>query len=133
MKRFLILALAALGLFFLFVRARKPNPSSTPENVVNEILDNALESQYFFRYNYELRGEDSHGSGAFGAKRGDRTHQGLDLKYAPNQPFRIPFECVFIRRGQVYRHDSKYRLMEFKGLNQYKNLKMKVMYLFSNG
>lgn len=77
-----------------------------------------------------LRDCDSHGCGHFGAPRGDRTHQGLDIRSDPLAPFPVPFDCEIIRYGVVDNQSPTYHLIEIKGTQgQFKNWKCKLMYL----
>lgn len=55
----------------------------------------------------ELR-EDAAGSGRFGARRGSRTHQGLDLIAKPGDPVFAPFRGRFIRTSRPYRTDGRF-------------------------
>lgn len=82
-----------------------------------------------FLSGYQLRGNDPTGYGHFGAPRGKRKHKGLDLKASPRSPFKAPFDCKIIRKGQVYGGDVRYTLAEIKGVGQFKDLTAKVMYL----
>lgn len=76
-----------------------------------------------------LRGLDPTGHGHYGAKRGSRLHNGLDLKYAPFVDFPAPFDCKIIRTGYPYANDRRYLLAEIQGVGQYDHLKAKVMYM----
>jgi murein DD-endopeptidase MepM/ murein hydrolase activator NlpD len=52
--------------------------------------------------------EDAAGSGRFGAPRGRRSHQGLDILVKEGDPIYAPFTGRFIRRAQPYETDSRY-------------------------
>jgi murein DD-endopeptidase MepM/ murein hydrolase activator NlpD len=55
----------------------------------------------------ELR-EDAAGSGRFGARRGHRTHQGIDLLADPGEPLFAPASGIFVRAAQPYRGDRRF-------------------------
>lgn len=79
---------------------------------------------------FEPRGHDLHGSGHFGAPRGNRTHKGQDYQIQPGQPFLAPFDCILVRFGFVYAHDLKYRLLEVHSIDEdFPGYKAKLMYL----
>ena len=100
----------------------------------------SIASYFFYDYykkgrfmsSYSLRGVDSHGDGSFGAPRGARTHRGLDLYFQPNEPFIVPFDCIYKRKGTVYSLDNRYKLMEFSGLGRFSDFTFKAMYLDSD-
>ncbi|WP_291866676.1 hypothetical protein, partial [Maribacter sp.] len=41
-------------------------------------------------YNQKIRGNDVHGSGAYGASRGDKIHNGEDIIAQPGQAIKAP-------------------------------------------
>ncbi len=49
-----------------------------------------------------VRGRDDWGSGAFGASRGDRTHQGADFICTPGQAVVAPCKCYIVREARPY-------------------------------
>ena len=56
-----------------------------------------------------IRGNDAHGSGAFGASRNDKVHQGLDVVVRPGQTIKSPIT------GKVVRHSFPYPDRSFTG------------------
>lgn len=58
---------------------------------------------------------DAAGQGHFGARRGKRTHQGLDLLATAGEPVMAPVAGTFIRSGRPYANDSRYRLAVIHG------------------
>jgi murein DD-endopeptidase MepM/ murein hydrolase activator NlpD len=52
--------------------------------------------------------EDAAGSGRFGAPRGRRSHQGIDILVRKGQAIYAPFTGRFIRKAQPYANDSRY-------------------------
>lgn len=51
---------------------------------------------------------DPAGYGHFGAKRGARTHNGVDLTVWPGQYIVSPTECIFERISNPYKTDSRW-------------------------
>lgn len=58
---------------------------------------------------------DRWGGGNFGAARGNRTHQGLDLVTEPGEAVRAPIDGRVVRFGFVYSGDNLYRLLVLQG------------------
>jgi len=54
---------------------------------------------------------DRYGSGAFGAGRVDKKHQGQDYLAYPSQPMASLFDCKVERIGQTYSDTKEYRLV----------------------
>lgn len=52
--------------------------------------------------------DDAAGSGRFGAPRGRRSHQGIDILVQEGDAIYAPFTGRFIRRSQPYASDSRY-------------------------
>lgn len=62
---------------------------------------------------------DPAGDGRFGAKRGDRTHRGLDLECRPGQVVYAPCEgFVELRPGRCYEDDGRFALLTIDGKRQ---------------
>ncbi len=55
-----------------------------------------------------IREDDPYGSGHYGAPRGRRTHNGIDIKASPGQPVTSPVSGTFVRRANPYKDDSNY-------------------------
>ena len=68
---------------------------------------------------------DPAGLGHFGAPRGMRLHQGLDLRVQPGEPVFSPVDGRFVRAGYPYRNDSRYRLAVLNG----EGYEVKAMYV----
>lgn len=65
----------------------------------------------------ETRGQDSFGSGAFGAPRGHKTHLGRDYIYESGQPVQAREEGQVIRIGRPYSNGAGseyYKLVEIR-------------------
>lgn len=64
---------------------------------------------------YRTRGCDAFGCGHFGASRGDRAHEGLDLAFNPREPVHTQFAGTVTRiNGQAYRSDPFYKIVDVK-------------------
>lgn len=68
---------------------------------------------------------DAAGKGHFGAPRGMRLHQGLDLEVEPGEPVFSPVDGRFIRAGYPYANDRTYRLAVLNG----EGYEVKAMYV----
>lgn len=55
---------------------------------------------------FTIRGEDKAGSGAFGASRGKRKHEGLDILTTLGEPVYAPFNLKFLRIAYPYADKS---------------------------
>jgi murein DD-endopeptidase MepM/ murein hydrolase activator NlpD len=67
---------------------------------------------------------DSAGQGHFGAPRGNRTHEGVDLEVQENEPVYSPISGV-VRIGNPYAGESRWKLVEIKNANE----AVKIMYM----
>lgn len=72
-----------------------------------------------------LRGNDPFGSGAFGASRGSRKHQGTDIAVKPDQNIYSPFAGTITKYGYPYNGDLEYRYVEITG----DTYKCRIMYM----
>lgn len=118
LKVILILAIVFVGAYYFM--------KSKIKKVYSEVR---YKEDIFFLKDFELRGHDHFGSGAYGAPRGTRTHNGADIVFRAGSEVRTPFECKVTREGQVYGDDTKYKLIELIGTKGYfKGYKMKIMY-----
>lgn len=66
-----------------------------------------------------FRGTDSHGSGAFGASRGSRKHNGIDFSAQPNS--RVHSVCAgeVTKLGYPYSDDLGYRYIQITDTDGY--------------
>ncbi|RMX53586.1 hypothetical protein pdam_00004360 [Pocillopora damicornis] len=86
-------------------------------------------------------GTDRHGSGAFGAPRGSRTHKGVDIVCAVGSRVYAPFPASVVRGLTVYsasKHRGKpYNTgLELRGTGAWTGYKVKMFYVrktISNG
>nr|XP_058969724.1 myeloid protein 1-like [Pocillopora verrucosa] len=89
----------------------------------------------------QIRGTDRHGSGAFGAPRGSRTHKGVDIVCAVGYRVYAPFPASVVRGLTVYsasKHRGKpYNTgLELRGTGAWTGYKVKLFYVrktISNG
>lgn len=56
-----------------------------------------------------IRGKDAHGSGVFGASRGNRTHEGIDIITITNEDIYSPISGIVKRYAYPYANDLKYK------------------------
>jgi len=107
------------GVLFLFSRKKAfaKNNTLTPNKFSSINSDN------------KFRDCDAWGCGNFGAKRGTKSHKGLDFKVYENQPIKAPFDCEIIRNGYPYSDNLKYRLIEIRGLGSFSQYTAKIMYV----
>lgn len=87
-KKTIIIASAAILLLYLVVRSNKAFASPTARNI--------------------MRGVDNWGSGAFGASRGSRKHEGIDYVAAPGETIYSPITGVIERPAYPYEDDLTY-------------------------
>jgi|SRR5690606_2522309 len=62
--------------------------------------------------NQKLRGDDPFGSGKFGAPRGNRKHNGIDLVVSPGQDIFSPITGKVTRIAYPYASDLSYKGLE---------------------
>lgn len=60
----------------------------------------------------EIRGADSFGSGAFGASRGDREHNGIDLVAREHEHIAATITGEVTKLGYPYADDLSYRYVQ---------------------
>lgn len=60
----------------------------------------------------KIRGQDNWGSGAFGASRGSRKHNGIDLIQVPGEVFYALSGGIVTKLGYPYGDDLSYRYVE---------------------
>lgn len=75
-----------------------------------------------------LRDKDSTGNGWYGAKRGNRLHEGTDYVVTPGEEV---FACCSgtVRVGNVYSHSNKMKLIEIVGTIGNHKVQVKQMYV----
>lgn len=60
----------------------------------------------------KLRGADDWGAGHFGASRGGRPHNGVDIATVPGEPIYCYNRGEVTRLGYAYADDLKYRIVD---------------------
>jgi murein DD-endopeptidase MepM/ murein hydrolase activator NlpD len=60
----------------------------------------------------QVRGTDDYGSGAYGASRGNRKHNGLDFIVLPKQEVFALNDGIVTKLGYPYADDLRYRYVE---------------------
>ena len=66
-----------------------------------------------------FRGTDSHGSGAFGASRGSRKHNGVDFAAQPNSGVRSVCAGEVTKLGYPYADDLGFRYIQITDVDGY--------------
>lgn len=64
-----------------------------------------------------IRGRDNYGSGAYGASRGDRTHQGIDFVAAPGMIALSTCDGIVSKLGYPYANHLEYRYVQITTSN----------------
>ncbi|MCI4667440.1 MAG: M23 family metallopeptidase [Bacteroidia bacterium] len=72
---------------------------------------------------------DPLGQGHFGAPRGSRTHQGVDLVVLPGQPIYSPIAGYINRLAIPYRDDGRYSGIEILGTGAFSAYAIKIFYM----
>lgn len=78
-----------------------------------------------------LRNLDPTGNGWYGAKRGTRKHEGVDYVTFPGEEI---FACIsgVVRIGNVYRNDTKMKLVEIENHFDVHHYRVQQMYVLPN-
>jgi len=79
--------------------------------------------------NQRSRRTDQHGSGQFGAKRGAKLHQGLDIEAQPGEEIRSPIEGDVLREALPYSDDSSFRGLVIRGTGEWSGYEVKMFYV----
>ena len=84
----------------------------------NEIVRNQRSRQF-----------DKFGSGQFGAKRGKRSHSGLDIEVRPGEDVFSPIKGNVIREALPYKDDLSFRGLLIKGVDEWTGYEVKMFYV----
>lgn len=76
-----------------------------------------------------LRKSDKWGAGHFGASRGTRKHNGIDIVATLGQNVLSPIEGKIVRKSHPYATDLSYSGVLIEGINQYFGLTIKIFYI----
>jgi hypothetical protein len=78
--------------------------------------------------NQRSRVSDEHGSGQFGASRGKRSHDGLDILAPPKEMIFSPVEGKIIREAWPYKNDASLRSIVIEGRGAWIGYEFKIFY-----
>ncbi len=79
--------------------------------------------------NGRIRNQDSWGSGAFGAPRGSRKHNGLDISATHGEKIYSPINGKVIRKSFPYATDLKYTGVVIEGQGVHLGISIKIFYM----
>lgn len=72
---------------------------------------------------------DAHGSGQFGASRGARRHQGLDIVARAGEQVKSPIDGDVMREALPYPADPRYRGVVIRGTGKFAGYEVKMFYV----
>lgn len=72
---------------------------------------------------------DPIGKGFFGAPRGDRKHQGIDLLANPGQQVHTPIPGTVVRYAAPYEGDGRFGGVLIQGSDEYAAYQVKIFYI----
>lgn len=72
---------------------------------------------------------DGWGEGHFGAPRGARTHNGVDIVARAGAPVRSPIHGVFVRVAEPYDDDALLSGLLLRGIGAHAGLEVKLFYV----
>lgn len=75
------------------------------------------------------RGTDAFGQGHFGAARGGRLHQGLDIETAPGEEIMSPVDGEVIREALPYHDDPAFRGLVIRGVGAWAGYEVRIFYV----
>lgn len=78
--------------------------------------------------NQSIRGCNSSGCGAFGAGRGSRDHNGVDINVSPGSSIKAPFSGTLLRKGFRIYSDSRPALVGIE-IGHDSGYEMKIFYV----
>jgi len=82
-----------------------------------------------FDHETKIRPLDEGGSGAFGAKRANHIHEGIDLLANPKDSVKAPFDLEFVRQTYPYKDDKRYLGGVYKFSSPELSGEMKIFYM----
>ena len=77
----------------------------------------------------QLRGEDTWGSGAFGAPRAEKLHRGVDIVTTPGDVILSPVPATIVREAVPYDDDDRYSGVLLQGLPPWQAYTFKIFYM----
>lgn len=75
------------------------------------------------------RRHDRWGHGHFGAPRGTRIHQGLDIAVTAGEQVLSPIDGVVVREAIPYANDPTYRGTVIRGTGEWEGYEVKLLYV----
>ncbi len=75
------------------------------------------------------RRSDIHGSGQYGAGRGSRKHQGVDVVAYPGERVFSPISGEIVRESFPYAEDLSYRGLVIRGTGDWSGYEIKIFYV----
>ncbi|MCF6236928.1 MAG: M23 family metallopeptidase [Gammaproteobacteria bacterium] len=79
--------------------------------------------------NGKIRSGDKWGKGHYGAPRGSRTHNGLDIEAYPKQVIVSPIDGSIVRKTYPYANDMRYTGVLLEGTGRHKGYSIKIFYM----
>lgn len=79
--------------------------------------------------NGKARGSDRWGSGSFGAARGARQHNGLDIAVVKGADVSSPIDGVVVRKAYPYASDLSYTGVLIEGAGVHAGITVKMFYI----
>ena len=79
--------------------------------------------------NGKARENDKWGSGHFGAPRGSRQHNGLDIVVTKGQDVLSPIDGVVVRKSFPYAKDLSYEGVLIEGSGAHEGIMIKIFYM----
>lgn len=79
--------------------------------------------------NGKIRNNDKWGKGHYGASRGNRTHNGLDIIAQPKQVIVSPVDGIIKRKAHPYANDLRYTGLLIEGSEKHKGYSIKIFYM----
>lgn len=78
---------------------------------------------------YPMLRSDTQGDGQYGASRGDRLHQGVDVQVYEGEPIYAPIDGVINRVAYPYANDLQWRGLEMSGADAWQGYSVKMFYM----
>jgi len=79
--------------------------------------------------NGKVRNSDKWGKGHYGASRGSRAHNGLDIEAQHKQDIASPIDGTVVRKPYPYADDTRYTGVFLEGTAKYKGYSIKIFYV----
>lgn len=117
-----------------------PDSLVVPENLQTKLVRNYQLNQRSYPYqpqfyavtSFQKIRNDSQGDGFFGASRGRRRHNGIDILVTPGSAVYCPIEGVLLRMAYPYgtaRGNAQWEGCAIVGVGDYKGYEVKIFYM----